>query len=106
MSDNSSFFRDWKEIKRQPCQIFTRVMGYLRPVGNYNIGKKSEFYSRVYFNENKIKDNNMSLLKRKNANFVNTYMANFEKIPVQNQWITESFWKKEYTVVKQETKNK
>ena len=26
-------------------------MGYLRPVNQYNIGKKSEFYSRKYFDE-------------------------------------------------------
>jgi len=37
--------------KRQPCQVYTRVMGYLRPVCHYNIGKKSEFYSRKYFQE-------------------------------------------------------
>jgi len=28
-------------------------MGYLRPVSQYNIGKKSEFYSRKYFEEGK-----------------------------------------------------
>lgn len=42
------------EKKRTPCEIYTRVMGYLRPVSNYNIGKKSEFYSRKYFEENKV----------------------------------------------------
>jgi len=44
------------KTKRTPCEIYTRVMGYLRPVSNYNIGKKSEFYSRKYFDE-KIVDN-------------------------------------------------
>ncbi len=34
---------------RTKCQIFTRVMGYHRPVSNFNLGKKSEFYSRKYF---------------------------------------------------------
>ena len=47
---------------RTPCQIFTRVMGYLAPVYRYNIGKKSEFYSRKYFEENKI-DNSEFLRK-------------------------------------------
>jgi len=42
-----------EEIQRTPCQVFTRVMGYLRPVSAYNIGKKSEFYSRKYFDEGK-----------------------------------------------------
>lgn len=48
--------------KRTVCQVFTRVMGYLRPVENYNIGKKSEFYSRKYFEENKV-DNSEFLRK-------------------------------------------
>lgn len=48
--------------KRTPCEIWARVMGYLRPVSWYNIGKKSEFYSRKYFEEKKI-DN--SEFKRK-----------------------------------------
>jgi ribonucleoside-triphosphate reductase len=35
--------------KRTKCEIWTRVMGYHRPVSQYNLGKKSEFYSRTYF---------------------------------------------------------
>ena len=31
--------------ERQPCEVWTRVMGYLRPVSEFNKGKKSEFYS-------------------------------------------------------------
>lgn len=42
-----------KVIDRVPCEVYTRVMGYLRPVSQYNIGKKSEFYSRKYFDEQK-----------------------------------------------------
>ncbi len=45
--------KEWKEIERTPCQVYTRVMWYLRPVSHYNIWKKSEFYSRKYFNEQK-----------------------------------------------------
>lgn len=45
--------KEGKEIQRTPCQVYTRVMGYLRPVSHYNTGKKSEFYSRKYFNESK-----------------------------------------------------
>lgn len=41
----------WQEIQRTPCQVFTRVMWYLRPVSHFNIWKKSEFYSRKYFDE-------------------------------------------------------
>lgn len=46
--------KDGQAVERTPCQIFTRVMWYLRPVSAYNIGKKSEFYSRKYFTEQKI----------------------------------------------------
>lgn len=38
-------------ITRTKCEIYTRVMGYYRPVSHFNIGKKSEFYSRNYFIE-------------------------------------------------------
>jgi hypothetical protein len=51
-----------QEIQRTPCEIYTRVMGFLSPVSRYNIGKKSEFYSRKYFEENKI-DNSDFLRK-------------------------------------------
>lgn len=37
--------------ERQPCEIWTRVMGYHRPVASFNIGKKGEFYERKYFQE-------------------------------------------------------
>lgn len=36
---------------RQPCECWTRVMGYFRPVSGYNIGKKSEFKERKWFKE-------------------------------------------------------
>lgn len=37
--------------ERQPCEIWTRVMGYHRPVSSFNTGKKGEFYERRYFVE-------------------------------------------------------
>lgn len=39
--------------ERQPCEVWTRVMGYFRPVSEFNKGKKSEFYSRKCFCESK-----------------------------------------------------
>jgi hypothetical protein len=38
-------------LQRTKCEIYTRVMGYFRPVSHFNIWKKSEFYSREYFKE-------------------------------------------------------
>lgn len=42
-----------KDEERQPCEIWTRVMGYHRPVSEFNKGKKAEYYSRKCFCENK-----------------------------------------------------
>lgn len=41
------------ESKRTRCEIYTRVMWYYRAVSHFNTGKKSEFYSRQYFEEQK-----------------------------------------------------
>jgi len=35
--------------KRQPCEIFSRIVGYLRPVSQWNDGKQSEFSERKTF---------------------------------------------------------
>jgi anaerobic ribonucleoside-triphosphate reductase len=37
------------QSKRTLCEIWTRVMGYFRPVASWNKGKKSEFAERKYF---------------------------------------------------------
>jgi hypothetical protein len=42
---------DEQNKKRQRCEIWTRCMGYFRPVGNFNKGKKSEHVSRKHFTE-------------------------------------------------------
>jgi anaerobic ribonucleoside-triphosphate reductase len=39
--------------ERQPCEVWTRVMGYHRPVSSFNIGKKGEYYERKFFLEAK-----------------------------------------------------
>lgn len=38
-----------QDSERQPCETWTRVMGYFRPVENFNVGKKQEFAERKYF---------------------------------------------------------
>ena len=37
--------------ERQPCEVWTRVMGYHRPVSSFNRGKKSEYAERTCFAE-------------------------------------------------------
>ena len=34
-----------------PCEVYSRVVGYFRPVGSWNNGKKQEFSERVTFSE-------------------------------------------------------
>ena len=41
------------EAKRTKCIVYTRVMGYLRPVESFNIGKIGEHKQRVLFEEKK-----------------------------------------------------
>jgi hypothetical protein len=37
--------------ERQRCEVWTRVMGYHRPMASFNIGKQGEFAERRYFDE-------------------------------------------------------
>ena len=39
--------------QRQQCEVYTRVMGYFRPVSHFNKGKVSEYEDRVWFTEEK-----------------------------------------------------
>ncbi|MCC7523114.1 hypothetical protein IT407_04955 [Candidatus Uhrbacteria bacterium] len=49
--------------QRTRCEVWTRVMGYHRPVSQFNTGKKSEHYSRKHFEE----------CRAANRQFTNTY---------------------------------
>lgn len=42
-----------KNEERTRCEVWTRVMGYHRPINSFNIGKKGEVAERVYFSEDK-----------------------------------------------------
>jgi len=35
-----------KKIKVVPCEVYSRVVGYFRPVQNWNPGKQQEFKER------------------------------------------------------------
>lgn len=39
---------DAKFLPRTRCEVWSRVMGYLRPVSQWNVGKKQEFKDREY----------------------------------------------------------
>lgn len=40
-----------RDEERTPCEVWTRVMGYHRPVSAFNAGKRSEHAERCYFRE-------------------------------------------------------
>jgi hypothetical protein len=39
------------QARRTRCEVWTRVMGYHRPVTSFNTGKQGEFNERLFFNE-------------------------------------------------------
>ena len=55
--------KNGKPVNRTRCLVYTRVMWYLSPTYRYNVGKKSEFYSRKYFDS----------VKASNHEFANQY---------------------------------
>lgn len=44
-------FKDGSQ--RRLCEVWSRVMGYLRPSTEFNKGKRAEFETRKYFSEEK-----------------------------------------------------
>jgi len=34
---------------KQPCEVYSRIVGYYRPVNQYNVGKQQEFHERKTF---------------------------------------------------------
>lgn len=45
-----------KDSERTRCEIWTRVMGYHRPISSFNIGKQGEAAERKCFSEKKCRD--------------------------------------------------
>lgn len=43
-----------REEERQRCEVWTRVMGYHRPVASFNIGKQGEHRERKFFREERV----------------------------------------------------
>ena len=40
-----------RDDERQRCEVWTRVMGYHRPVSSFNVGKQGEHHERQFFAE-------------------------------------------------------
>ena len=43
-----------KDEERTRCEVWTRVMGYHRPVSAFNPGKQAEHSDRICFDERKV----------------------------------------------------
>jgi ribonucleoside-triphosphate reductase len=39
------------ELQRQQCEVYTRIVGYMRPVNQWNGGKQAEYADRKEFNK-------------------------------------------------------
>ncbi len=37
--------------KRQKCEIYSRVVGFLSPISQWNVGKKAEFEDRKTYDQ-------------------------------------------------------
>jgi hypothetical protein len=51
-----------KDEERTRCEIFSRIVGYIRPTAQWNQGKKSEWSDRKVF-----KSSNEKTKKRRNS---------------------------------------
>jgi hypothetical protein len=51
-NDRDAFLRA-HQFDRQPCERWSRVMGYHRPVSEWNPGKRQEFADRKMFEESR-----------------------------------------------------
>jgi len=38
-----------KTVERQRCEVYSRVVGYIRPISQWNVGKQSEWSDRKMF---------------------------------------------------------
>ena len=50
--DSNTRLLNIQNDERQRCEVWTRVMGYHRPVSEFNPGKQSEHCERMHFAEN------------------------------------------------------
>ena len=41
------------EEERTKCEVYSRIVGYLRPVAQWNLGKKEEFADRKTYDKNR-----------------------------------------------------
>lgn len=55
---NQSLLDEYIE-QRTKCLVYTRVMGYHRPIESFNLGKKGEHKQRTHFRERQLPENSL-----------------------------------------------
>lgn len=43
---NACYKADKSLVNFRPCEVYSRVVGYIRPVSQWNVGKKQEYRER------------------------------------------------------------
>ena len=43
-----------QRVRRIPCEVYSRIVGYLRPVQNWNKGKRQEWLDRKTYDPRKM----------------------------------------------------
>jgi ribonucleoside-triphosphate reductase (formate) len=51
------------EKKRQKCEVYSRVVGYLRPVSQWNEGKQEEFLERKEYSVEEYENRRVAKIK-------------------------------------------
>jgi hypothetical protein len=49
MTVDSSKSETFEGLRRVPCEVYSRIVGYLRPVRDWNRGKQQEFSERKVY---------------------------------------------------------
>jgi anaerobic ribonucleoside-triphosphate reductase len=52
-ADEEKAAADEQPKRRVPCEVYSRIVGYLRPIQAWNDGKRQEFRERVTFDAGK-----------------------------------------------------
>lgn len=67
------------EVKGTPTEVYTRIVGYYRPVQNWNKGKSEEYLDREEFNIHEQK-----IIDKKNEEIVKAEIEKLEKMDSSN----------------------
>ena len=53
VSEKTPIVETAKQDEQVPCEVYSRIVGYVRPVRNWNKGKKQEFSERQTYRVDK-----------------------------------------------------